>query len=100
MKDWLKSLLTSCSKVSSKRVIAIFVVINLIVLSYVATFTYYVCPIAMFDTLALLTGGMFGGTALTLGLPLLDCFLDTNGEALADGSPLHVNFVSWGEKES
>jgi len=64
MKEWLKSLLTSCSKVSSKRVIAIFVVINLIVLSYVATFTYYVCPIAMFDTLALLTGGMFGGTVI------------------------------------
>lgn len=64
MKEWLKSLLTSSSKVSSKRVIAIFVVINLIVLSYVATFTYYVCPIAMFDTLALLTGGLFTGTVL------------------------------------
>ena len=64
MKEWLKSLLTSCSKVSSKRVIAIFVVINLIVLSYVATFTIYVCPIEMFDTLALLTGGMFGGTVI------------------------------------
>lgn len=64
MKDWLKSLLTSCSKVSSKRVIAIFVVINLIILSYVATFTHYVCPLAMFDTLALLTGGMFGGTVI------------------------------------
>ena len=64
MKDWLKSLLTSCSKVSSKRVIAIFVTINLIVLSYVATFTYYVCPIAMFDTLALLTGGLFTGTVI------------------------------------
>ena len=64
MKEWLKSLLTSCSKVSSKRVIAIFVVINIIVLSYVATFTYYVCPIAMFDTLALLTGGLFGGTVI------------------------------------
>jgi len=64
MKDWFKSLLTSCSKVSSKRVIAIFVVINLIILSYVATFTYYVCPIAMFDTLALLTGGLFTGTVI------------------------------------
>ena len=64
MKEWLKSLLTSCSKVSSKRIVAIFVVINLIVLSYVATFTYYVCPIAMFDTLALLTGGLFGGTVI------------------------------------
>ena len=64
MKEWLKSLLTSCSKVSSKRVIAIFVVINLIILSYVATFTHYVCPIAMFDTLALLTGGLFTGTVI------------------------------------
>lgn len=64
MKDWLKSLLTSCSKVSSKRIVAIFVTINLIVLSYVATFSYYVCPIAMFDTLALLTGGLFGGTVI------------------------------------
>ena len=64
MKEWLKSLLTSSSKVSSKRIVAIFVTINLIVLSYVATFTYYVCPIAMFDTLAILAGGLFGGTVI------------------------------------
>lgn len=64
MKEWLKSLLTSCSKVSSKRIVAIFVTINLIVLSYIATFSYYICPIAMFDTLALLTGGLFGGTVI------------------------------------
>ena len=64
MKDWLVSMLSNCSKVSSKRVIAIFVVINLIIFSYVATFTHYVCPIAMYDTLALLTGGMFGGTVI------------------------------------
>jgi hypothetical protein len=64
MKEWLVSMLSNCSKVSSKRVIAIFVVINLIVFSYVATFTHYVCPIAMYDTLAILTGGMFGGTVI------------------------------------
>jgi hypothetical protein len=68
MKDklnvWLKEMLTSSTKVSSKRIVAIFVTINLIVLSYIATFTYYVCPIAMFDTLALLTGGLFGGTVI------------------------------------
>ena len=64
MKEWLVSMLSNCSKVSSKRVIAIFVVINLIVFSYVATFTHYVCPIAMYDTLALLTGGLFTGTVL------------------------------------
>jgi general stress protein CsbA len=64
MKEWLVSMLSNCSKVSSKRIVAIFVTINLIVFSYVATFTHYVCPIAMYDTLALLTGGMFGGTVI------------------------------------
>ena len=64
MKEWLISLLSNCKKVSSKRVIAIFVVINLIIFSYVATFTTYIIPIAMFDTLALLTGGLFGGTVI------------------------------------
>ena len=64
MKEWLKSLLSNCSKVSSKRVIAIFVVTNLILLSYIATFSQYDCPIAMYDTLALLTAGLFGGTVI------------------------------------
>jgi len=64
MKEWLKSLLSNCSKVSSKRIIAIFVTINLIVLSYVATFTIYKCPIEMFDTLAILAGSLFGGTVI------------------------------------
>jgi hypothetical protein len=64
MKDWFNSLLSNCSKVSSKRVIAIFVVTNLILLSYIATFSEYDCPIAMYDTLALLTGGLFTGTVI------------------------------------
>jgi hypothetical protein len=64
MKDWFNSLLSNCSKVSSKRVIAIFVVTNLIFLSYIATFSEYDCPIAMYDTLALLTAGLFGGTVI------------------------------------
>ena len=64
MKEWLISLLSSCSKVSSKRIVAIFVTINLIAFTYVATFTIYVCPIEMFDTLALLTAGLFGGTVI------------------------------------
>lgn len=64
MKDWVQSLLSNCSKVSSKRIIAIFVVINLIILSYIATFSEYDCPISMYDTLALLTGGLFGGTVI------------------------------------
>lgn len=64
MKKWIQSLLSNCSKVSSKRIIAIFVTINLILLSYIATFSEYDCPISMYDTLALLTGGLFGGTVI------------------------------------
>ena len=64
MKEWFQSLLSNCSKVSSKRIVAIFVVINLIFLSYIATFSEYDCPISMYDTLALLTGGLFGGTVI------------------------------------
>ena len=64
MKEWIQSLLSNCSKVSSKRVIAIFVVTNLILLSYIATFSQYDCPIAMYDTLALLTAGLFGGAVI------------------------------------
>lgn len=64
MKDWFNSLLSNCSKVSSKRIVAIFVTINLILLSYIATFSQYDCPISMYDTLALLTGGLFGGTVI------------------------------------
>jgi hypothetical protein len=64
MKEWFNSLLSNCSKVSSKRIIAIFVSLNLIVISYIAVFSSYDCPISMFDTLALLTGGLFGGTVI------------------------------------
>ncbi len=39
--------------------------------------------------------GMLGGAAISVGLPLLDCFLDDNGSALADGAPLPVCFGTW-----
>ena len=64
LKTWLTEMVTSSTKVSSKRIIAIFVVLNLIAFSYVATFTTYIIPIAMFDTLAILSGGLFGGTVI------------------------------------
>jgi Protein of unknown function (DUF1552) len=41
--------------------------------------------------------GMLGGTAITVALPLLDCFLNSSGEALADGVALPKTFVSWFE---
>ncbi|HTT05035.1 MAG TPA: DUF1552 domain-containing protein [Steroidobacteraceae bacterium] len=39
--------------------------------------------------------GMLGGAAISVGLPLLDCFLNDNGTALADGAPLPVVFGTW-----
>jgi hypothetical protein len=39
--------------------------------------------------------GLMGGTAVTVGLPLLDIFLSSNGDAMADGAALPVAFVSW-----
>jgi hypothetical protein len=39
--------------------------------------------------------GMMGGGAIAVGLPFLDCFLNANGTALADGTALPVCFGSW-----
>jgi hypothetical protein len=39
--------------------------------------------------------GMMGGAAVTVGLPFLDCFLNTNGTALADGQQLPVVYGTW-----
>jgi hypothetical protein len=39
--------------------------------------------------------GMLGGAAVTVALPLLDCFLDSNGAALANGAALPVRFGTW-----
>ncbi|HET6584377.1 MAG TPA: hypothetical protein VFG69_13040, partial [Nannocystaceae bacterium] len=39
--------------------------------------------------------GAIGGASIACGLPLLDAMLDGHGEALADGSPLPIRFVSF-----
>ena len=39
--------------------------------------------------------GMLGGVAVSVGLPLLEIFLDDNGTALAGGAPLPVRFGTW-----
>jgi hypothetical protein len=39
--------------------------------------------------------GMLGGAAVTVGLPFLDCMLNTNGTALASGRPLPIRFGTW-----
>lgn len=39
--------------------------------------------------------GFAGGAAVGVALPLLDCFLNGNGDALADGRTLPVRFGTW-----
>jgi len=39
--------------------------------------------------------GMLNGTAVTVALPLLNCFLNDNGTALASGAPLPLRFGTW-----
>ena len=39
--------------------------------------------------------GILAGGAVTVGLPLLDCFLNDNGTALANGAPLPLRFGTW-----
>jgi len=39
--------------------------------------------------------GMLGASAVTVALPLLDCFLDGNGQALASGAPIPPRFGTW-----
>jgi hypothetical protein len=38
---------------------------------------------------------MIRGSAVVVGLPLLDLFLDGNGEALASGAPIPTRFGTW-----
>ena len=39
--------------------------------------------------------GTLAGSAVTMGLPLLDCFLNGNATALAQGAPLPLRFGAW-----
>ena len=39
--------------------------------------------------------GMLGGSAVAVGMPLLEAMLNANGDAHADGSGLDCNFMTW-----
>ena len=39
--------------------------------------------------------GMLNGTAVTVALPFLNCFLNSNGTALASGAAMPVRFGTW-----
>ena len=47
-----------------------------------------------FDRRTLLRGALAGG-AVSMGLPLLDCFVNEHGTALAQGAPLPLRFGTW-----
>ena len=38
---------------------------------------------------------MLNGGVVTLGLPILNCFLNDNGTAWADGTPLPLRYGTW-----
>ena len=44
---------------------------------------------------AVLRGLLAGGAATTIGLPMMESMLNTNGTALADGNPIPQRFVTW-----
>lgn len=48
----------------------------------------------LIDRRMVLRGALAGG-AITVGIPFLDCFLDTNGEALASGRSIPTRFGTW-----
>jgi hypothetical protein len=39
--------------------------------------------------------GMLNGSAVTIALPFLNCFLNENGTALASGAPIPLRFGTW-----
>ena len=39
--------------------------------------------------------GLLNGAAVSVALPLLDCFLNENGTALASGAPIPLRFGTW-----
>lgn len=51
-----------------------------------------------FNRRSLLKGVLTGGTAVCLGIPMLDQFMDANGETLAGGAPIPTRFGTyfWG----
>ena len=63
-KDFFSKMLSGDSRVSSKRVIAIVAIVNIIIFCYIATFLGKTIPEFMFDGLALISWGGMGLTAV------------------------------------
>lgn len=66
MKEFFIKMLSSDGKISSKRFSAFFTLVNIIILTYIATFLSKEnqTPEFMFDALALIAGGGLGLTVI------------------------------------
>jgi hypothetical protein len=66
MKKFLIDMFSSNNEVSSKRIASIFVLINIVILSYIATFRAKdgITPEFMYDSLCLIAGGGLGLTVV------------------------------------
>lgn len=72
MKKFIYDLLSGKSETSSKRFAALFTLINVTILAYVATFRGDSTPEYMFDALCLIAGG-------GLGLTVIEKIFNTRG---------------------
>jgi hypothetical protein len=64
IKGFFSKMFSSHSGVSSKRVVSVIAIVNIIIFCYIATFLGKVIPEFMFDGLALISGGGMGLTAM------------------------------------
>jgi hypothetical protein len=66
MKKFFKSLLTAEGDISSKRITAIFTLINILIMAWIATINAdkYVTPQFMYEALAMVVAGGLGLTVL------------------------------------
>lgn len=64
--NFIKNLLSSKGEYSSKRASAMFTLLNVIILAYIATFRNndHITPEFMFDSLCLISGGGLGLTVI------------------------------------
>ena len=64
IKGFFEKMFSSNSGVSSKRVVAVIIIVNIIVFCYIAIFLGKALPEFMFDGLSMISGGGMGLTAL------------------------------------
>ena len=64
VRNFFSRMFSSDGGVSSKRVISIVILVNVIIFCYIATFLGKIIPEFMFDGLALVGGGGIGLTAI------------------------------------